>query len=318
MNEAIIELKEVTKQYDNHLAVNDLSLSINKGEIFGLLGPNGAGKTTTILMMLGLSEPTSGTVLVSSINSTTNPIEVKKKVGYLPDNVGFYTNMTGLENLLFTAGLNGISKKLAEERAKLLLEKVGLTYAAHKKTGTYSRGMKQRLGLADVLMKNPEIIILDEPTLGIDPEGVRDFLQLIRELNEKDDITVLLSSHHLHQVQQICDRVGIFVNGKLLAQGNIQQLSKELFASESIVTEVIAKPLSEELVKSLQNMTGVQRIEMVSDDQVIIHSEEDISGQVSRLIIQSGSELYQLYRKNFGLDEIYHRYFEGREVNEAR
>ncbi|KRG16314.1 ABC transporter ATP-binding protein [Lederbergia galactosidilytica] len=316
MAEAIIELEQITKSYHNHNAVEHLSLSIHKGEVFGLLGPNGAGKTTCILMMLGLTEPTSGSVKVAGINSTKHPIEVKRRVGYLPDNVGFYTNMTGIENLLFTARLNGIPKVEAKERATQLLKKVGLSYAADKKAGEYSRGMRQRLGLADVLIKNPEIIILDEPTLGIDPEGVRDFLQLIQELNQKEKITVLLSSHHLHQVQQVCDRVGIFVDGKLLAQGNIEELIHQLFVQDSIVIQVSASPFDDQLIRSIQEMSAVSKLEKVRDNQFDIHCQEDISPLISRLIVESGSDLYQLTRRDFGLDEIYHRYFEGREINE--
>src|SRR5699024_3834879 len=171
MDDAIIQLQDLTKLYDDRPTVDRLSLSIKKGEIFGLLGPNGAGKSMTILMLLGLSEPTGGKVHVCGLDSTTQPLEVKKRVGYLPDDLGFYQHMTGLENLLYTAAINGISRKEAEKRAYDLLNQVGLQDAADKKAGKYSRGMKQRLGLADVLIKNPEVIILDEPTLGIDPEG---------------------------------------------------------------------------------------------------------------------------------------------------
>ncbi|BAB06933.1 ABC transporter ATP-binding protein [Halalkalibacterium halodurans] len=317
MEEAIIKLNEITKRYDDHYAVDHLSLSIRKGEIFGLLGPNGAGKTTSILMMLGLSEPTSGTVQVAGIDSTKYPIEVKRKVGYLPDNVGFYPDMTGMENLLYTASLNGIQKIEAIERANTLLEKVGLTEAAKKKTGQYSRGMKQRLGLADVLMKGPEIIILDEPTLGIDPEGVRDFLHLIRNLNQNENLTVLLCSHHLHQVQQVCDRVGIFVDGKLLAYGDLDQLVKRLFKHESVVIHVAASPIDESLLNQLKTIEQVKNVDVIQEDRLDIYCREDASATISKLIVESGSNLYHLYKKHFGLDEIYHRYFEGREANEA-
>lgn len=318
MTEPIIELDQITKRYKNHTAVDHLSLSINKGEVFGLLGPNGAGKTTTILMILGLTEPTSGSVRVAGIDSTRHPIEVKRKVGYLPDNVGFYNNMSGLDNLLFTAKLNGMEKEEAQERALSLLKRVGLEDAGNKKVGEYSRGMRQRLGLADVLMKNPEIIILDEPTLGIDPEGVRDFLELIKNLNKTEKITVILSSHHLHQVQQVCDRVGIFVEGKLLAQGNLEELVEQLFDTNSVVVQVHASPLEESLIQKIQQLVEVTHVESIGHNQVEITSTEDISPTISRLIIESGSDLYQIYRKSFGLDEIYHRYFEGRDVRESR
>ena len=154
-------------------AVDALSLEIQKGEIFGLLGPNGAGKSTTIMMMLGLTEPHSGSAFVCGYNATENPIEVKKRVGYLPDTLGFYDNRTGLENLIYVARLNGISEEKALQKAKRITYQGWIGKRHAKKVGTYSRGMKQRLGLADVLIKNPEIIVLDEPTLGIDPKGVR-------------------------------------------------------------------------------------------------------------------------------------------------
>lgn len=317
MTEAIIQLKNLTKKYDEQYAVNDLSLTIKKGEIFGLLGPNGAGKTTTILMILGLSEPTSGKVTVCGIDSTRNPIGVKKRVGYLPDNVGFYTHMTGLENLMYTAQLNGIYGEKAEKRAFDLLEKVNLLDAAHKKTGKYSRGMRQRLGLADVLIKNPEIIILDEPTLGIDPEGVRELLKLIKQLSKEEKITVLLSSHQLHQVQQICDRVGIFVKGKLLAEGNLETLAKKLFIEDNFVIQVKVDPIRAELIEKMKSIPSVHKVEQLGQ-QLEIYCGEDVSAEISKLIVQSGAHLLQLNKKDFGLDEIYHRYFEGRDEDDRK
>lgn len=223
----VIELTGLTKMYGKFTAVNNLNLTVGKGEIFGLLGPNGAGKSTTILMMLGLTDPTAGTVTVCGINSTTNPIEVRRKVGYLPEDVGFYEDMTGPENLLYTAQLNGIPRREAEEKARELLCRVGLEKEIGKKTGKYSKGMRQRLGLADVLIKHPGVIILDEPTSGIDPSGVREFMDLILQLSREEGLTVLFSSHHLDQVQQVCDRVGLFGNGRLLADISLTDIHKK-------------------------------------------------------------------------------------------
>lgn len=310
MSSPIITLDEISKQYDEQYAVDHLSLAIKKGEIFGLLGPNGAGKSTSILMMLGLSEPTTGSVHVCGINSTSNPIEVKRRVGYLPDDLGFYEHMTGFENLLYTASLNGLSRKHAEERANYLLQRVGLTDATNKKAGKYSRGMRQRLGLADVLMKDPEVIILDEPTLGIDPEGVREILKLIQQLNKEDGITVLLSSHQLHQVQQICDRVGIFVKGKLLAEGNMEELAKQLFFEDLFIIYVKAEPIDSELIEKIRTLRGVNRIEQALD-KLEIYVDHDISADIAKIIVQNNISLTQIQKKNYGLDEIYHRYFEG-------
>lgn len=188
-------------------------------------------------MMLGLTDPTSGTVHVCGINSTTYPVEVRKKVGYLPEDVGFYDDMTGPENLLYTARLNNIPEQEAQQHAAQLLERVGLDREIDKKTGKYSRGMRQRLGLADVLIKNPEVIILDEPTSGIDPAGVQEFISLIRQLRDERGLTVLFSSHHLDQVQQICDRVGLFSQGRLLADLSLNDLQQEEHGLEYIYNQ---------------------------------------------------------------------------------
>jgi len=314
----IIELVDLTKKYGSFTAVDHLSLSIQQGEIFGLLGPNGAGKSTTILMILGLTEPTSGSVKVCGINSTTNPIEVKKKVGYLPEDVGFYDNRTGLENLVYTARLNGITEKEAEKKAYQLLDRIGLPDAAQKKTGKYSRGMRQRLGLADVLIKNPEIIILDEPTLGIDPKGIRELLELIVALSKEEGITVLFSSHDLHMVQQVCDRVGLFVNGTLLAEGDIHTLSQKLLTQSPYLIEVGLSPVTgkaetyttdwlTDVLKPLDGITDVT----IKNNVFQIECSHDITTGIAKTIIESGVGLTYLNKKEYGLDDIYYRYFEG-------
>jgi len=323
----IIEFTDLTKKYDQLTAVDHLNLSIYKGEIFGLLGPNGAGKSTTILMMLGLTEPDSGMAKVCGINPTTYPVEVKKKVGYLPDNVGFYDDMTGLENLVYIARLNGLPLNMAKEKAMQLLERVGLVDAADKKTGKYSRGMIQRLGLADVLIKNPEIIVLDEPTLGIDQKGVKEFLDLIVQLSREEGLTVLLSSHHLHQVQQVCDRVGLFVSGKLIDEGDIASLSTRLFSGEPFIIEAGVHinangennlPFNLEtsitgLGNKLLNMDGVKSV--AREREIIkIFCERDLSSAIAKTIVESGIDLNCLVKREYGLDDIYQRYFEKEEV----
>ena len=224
MCQYVIELTGLTKKYGDFTAVNDLNLQIRKGEIFGLLGPNGAGKSTTILMMLGLTEPTTGSVKVCDIDSTTHPIEVKRKVGYLPEDVGFYEDMTGIENLVYTAALNGIRRKEARAKAERLLDRIGLVKEADKKAGKYSKGMRQRLGLADVLIKSPEVIILDEPTSGIDPAGVQEFMDLIRQLSREEGLNVLVSSHNLRELEDVCDHVGIMNHGKVIIERSLFDL----------------------------------------------------------------------------------------------
>lgn len=316
MKQPIIELEGLTRKYGSFTAVDRLSLSISKGEIFGLLGPNGAGKSTTILMIIGLTEPSAGRVLVAGIDSTRYPAEVKKQVGYLPEDVGFYQEFSGLENLIYTARLNGVPEKEAARKAEEVLEKVGLTQQGKKKAGNYSRGMRQRLGLADVLIKDPRVIILDEPTLGLDPEGVREFLDLIVKLSREEGLTVLLSSHHLHQIQQVCDRVGIFVGGKLIAEGDIQQLSRNLFAGEPVIVEAgisqidPAASLGEQLKEKLQQLDGVEAVSG-NGDPFRISCSKNITPEIARVIIKSKAGLTYLQQKEYGLDDIYHRYFQG-------
>ncbi len=315
MDAPVIQLTDLTKKYGAFTAVNQLNLTIQKGEIFGLLGPNGAGKSTTILMMLGLTDPTSGEVRVCDINSTTHPLEVKRKVGYLPDDVGFYDDRTGVENLIYTAELNGFSRVLAREKAEELLIKVGLEVDTKKKTGKYSRGMRQRLGLADVLIKQPEVIILDEPTSGLDPAGVHEFMNLIVQLSREQGLTVLFSSHHLHQVQQVCDRVGIFVGGHLLAEGDIPSLSQKLFAGEPFVIEAHVDSDQEvDLTSCLQNINGV--LNVAKQNRLYrMGCSRDVTPDIARTIVQSGVGLTGLYKKEYGLDDIYNRYFEGGKKN---
>ncbi|SFB19593.1 ABC-2 type transport system ATP-binding protein [Cohnella sp. OV330] len=323
MEETVIELSRLTKRYGEFTAVSELDLSIRRGEIFGLLGPNGAGKTTTILMMLGLAEPTSGHASVCGIDATRNPIEVKRRVGYMPDDIGFYEDRTGLDNLMYTAMLNRVPEAEARQRAIELLDKVGLGSAAGKKTGAYSRGMRQRLGLADVLIKRPEVVILDEPTLGIDPEGVRELLALIRELSRDEGLTVLLSSHHLHQVQQICDRVGLFVGGRLIASGDLAALSQLLDGSSPYAVELDVGGWSETLGSALRGLARVTAVDLQETDAlsaadrsdgvvtVRVTGTDDIAAELAAAVVGSGASLLGLRPLRYGLDEIYHRYFEG-------
>ena len=228
----IIETEGLTKKYDSYTAVDNLTLQIREGEVFGFLGPNGAGKTTTLLMFLGLTEPTSGKVRVSGLDPTREPLRIKEKVGYLPENVGFYDDMDARQNLRYVARLNRIPDDISAKRIGELLKMVGLLEEAGKKVGAYSKGMRQRLGIAEVLVKEPRIVFLDEPTIGLDPDGTNRMLELIHSLSREKNITVFLSSHMLEQVQKICDRVGIMIKGNLVAVGPIQELAKKKLGVE--------------------------------------------------------------------------------------
>jgi ABC-2 type transport system ATP-binding protein len=223
----VVVAEGLTKVYGSRTAVDKLTLTVNEGEVFGFLGPNGAGKTTTLLMFLGLTEPTAGTVRVCGFDPARQSIRVKETVGYLPENVGFYDEMNPVENLRFVARLNRIPDHISGPKIDALLESVGLQGEVKKKVGVFSKGMRQRLGIAEVLIKGPKIIFLDEPTVGLDPDGTNRMLDLICALSREQNITVFLSSHLLDQVQRICDRVGIMIKGRLVAAGNIQELGRE-------------------------------------------------------------------------------------------
>ena len=223
----IIETVNLTKRYNRQTAVKDLSFKVNEGEVFGFLGPNGAGKTTTLLMLMGLSHPSAGSAKVCGFDPLRSAREVKRIAGYLPENVGFYGDLDAVQNLKYVADLNGIQTDKASEKIDELLDLVGLKQDARKKVGAFSRGMKQRLGFAEVLIKDPRLIFLDEPTIGLDPDGALRLMEFIKSLNRDRQITVLLSSHNLHQVQKISHRVGIMIHGEMVVEGTIESLAKE-------------------------------------------------------------------------------------------
>ncbi len=315
--EYMIRTEQLTKLYGEKRAVDNLNLEIRKGEIFGLLGPNGAGKTTTTLMLLGLTEPTEGRAWINGRDCTREPIAVKRMVGYLPDNVGFYADMTGRENLRFTGQLNGLPKEVIEARAEDLLNKVGMAKAADQRTGTYSRGMRQRLGIADVLMKDPDVVIMDEPTLGIDPEGMRELMELIRKLATEEGRTILISSHQLYQIQQICDRVGLFVEGKLIACGRIEELAAQTSKEGSCVLETAAIPNDAGYGKLLESLSNVDRVER-KGDYFVVESHTDVRRELNRRALEAGYTIAHLRQRGDDLDEIYRRYFEkGDEKNDG-
>lgn len=309
----VITTRGLTKRYDGLVAVDGLDLEVQRGEIFGLLGPNGAGKTTTILMLLGLTEPTAGTARVFGEDPARNPIAIKRRTGYLPDNVGLYDHLTGRENLRYTAMLNRIPRAEGEARIQDLLERVGLAEAADRRAGGYSRGMRQRLGLADVLLKRPELVILDEPTVGLDPEGAHQLLELISGLRD-EGITVLLSSHLLHQVQRVCNRVAIFVRGKVIASGPIDALGGRVLGGETVI-EVGCAPAHDGVREAVLRLDGVTAVEP-EGDRLLVRCRGDLRPDVARAVTAAGAALYHLALRGQDLEAIYRRYFRGESEGE--
>ncbi|MCY4486144.1 MAG: ABC transporter ATP-binding protein [Deltaproteobacteria bacterium] len=303
MSDYIIETKGLTKRYRDKVAVRDLELQIPRGEVFGFLGPNGAGKTTTILMLLGLTEPTYGTASVCGFDPKTQPLDVKRRVGYLPENPGFYEDLTASENLAYIARLN----RAAEDRIPGMLEQVGLADDGNRPVREFSRGMKQRLGIAEVLIKEPEVIILDEPTLGIDPDGVTRLLALISALREERGLTVLLCSHLLHQVQQVCQRIGIIVSSRMVVQGSPDELGKAILNEHqwNFLVEVGGDHAMEEMLSALP---GVNQCEQRASGW-FIRCTRDVRPELMALIRDQGLDLMQLRSEDPTLEEIYLKYF---------
>ncbi len=306
MEEVVVECRDLTKQYGSFTAVDHLNLTVRKGEVFGLLGPNGAGKTTTILMLLGLTEPTSGSVRVLGLDPARQPLSVKARVGYLPDQVGFYDNLTARENLSYIAKLNGIREPEMSRRINAALDQVGLSQVADRRVKTFSRGMRQRLGVAEVLIKQPQLIIMDEPTLALDPEAVREFLDLIRQL-KTSGITMLLSSHLLQQVQAVCDRVGLFHKGRMVLEGTVSELAQRVLGGAyRIHLEVEG---GDAVAAALRELPGVLNVSQEGTRFYNVEARSDLRAEVARKVIEVGGRLLGLSVDTPGLDEVYARYF---------
>lgn len=305
--QVVIETKELTKKYHDFVAVDKLNLCISEGEVFGFLGPNGAGKTTTILMLLGLTEPTSGMARVCGFDPTKEPLRVKRIVGYMPEKIGFYEDLTAKENLEYTAWLNSLSREDASGKINELMDMVGLAEVAGQKVAKFSHGMKQRLGIADVMIKDPKVAFFDEPTSGIDPEGVDQILSLITGMAKKK-VTVVLSSHQLPQVQRVCSRVGILSEGRLVVEGSVDHLGREALGGGKFRIQVQVAQPTPKLIDAIKRINGVINVEG-SGDLLIVNCNEDLRPKVARAVVDSDSLLVQMKIEEYGLEEIYLKYF---------
>lgn len=307
-NNNIIIAKDLSKKYNKHLVVDNLNLAIKKGEIFGLLGPNGAGKSTVILMALGLTEPSSGSINVAGFNSTREPLKVKRITGYLPEKVGFYDDMTAKGNLAYTAELNNIPYREIPKKIDEVLEIVGLSKNKNQLVKTLSKGMKQRLGIADVLIKDPQLVIFDEPTEGLDLKVANQILQTILDLNKQKNITFLLSSHQLNLMQRVCPRVGILSRGKLIGEGNVENLGRNLFGGGKYRIELELEKVTDEIIEKLKKLDKVVNVNK-TDNQLQVICDKDIRQDISRLITDEGILMTRMDMKQDALEEIYLKYF---------
>jgi ABC-2 type transport system ATP-binding protein len=305
MSDSVIEAQGLTKRYNGVAVVKGISFAVAHGEIFGLLGPNGAGKTTTILMLLGLSDISGGQARVLGYDPVRQPLEVKRRVGYLPDQVGFYDNLSAADNLRYMARLIGLESDEREEKIRASLAHVGLADVIHNRVGTFSRGMRQRLGLAEILMKDAQIAMLDEPTSGLDPQVTVELLEIIRDLKRRG-VSVLVSSHLLERVQSVCDRVALFNEGRIALIGTVPELGRQVLGGGFRVDiEVEGSGLAERLAA----VPGVKKVERAGANRLRLFADRDVRPEVAAAAVAAGGRLLRLSIEEPSLEAIYTRYF---------
>ncbi len=304
----VIEAKGLTKTYGQTTAVDHISFAVGRGEIFGLLGPNGAGKTTTILMILGLTDISAGEISVLGFDPAREPLSVKRRVGYLPDTVGFYDQLTAADNLRYTARLIGFKFIEREKRIAAALDRVGLAEFAEKRVGTFSRGMRQRLGLAEILMKGAQVAILDEPTSGLDPHATAELLGIIRAF-KAEGVSVLLSSHLLERVQSVCDRVALFSSGRIALIGSVADLGRQILGG-GFVVDIEADGAG--LADRLALIPGVSGVETIGIGKLRLHADRDVRPEAAAEVVAMHGRLKYLGVQEPSLEAIYTRYFESR------
>ena len=297
----MIKVTGLTKDYGARRAIHNLSFDAQQGEIVGFLGPNGAGKTTTMRILTGYMPPTDGEAIVAGYDVVEESLEVRKRVGYLPETVPLYTDMVVFDYLKFMGDLRRIPN--VEDRVDEVLDMVGLSDRSNGYIGNLSKGMKQRVGLAQALLHRPEVLILDEPTIGLDPGQVVEVRQLIREIGKER--TVLLSTHLLNEAQNICDRVLIINKGKIVTEDTTENLQARLIGAERVVLRVRGD--GDGLSKTVKAVKGVQGVETKEDGTVEFEfaSGKDVRPEVARQVIKAGYDLLELHPLGMSLEEIF-------------
>lgn len=298
----MIKVSGLTKDYGARRAINNLSFDAQQGEIVGFLGPNGAGKTTTMRILTGYMPPTDGEAIIAGYNIVEESLEARKRIGYLPETTPLYTEMIVFDYLKYMGELRGVTE--VDDRVDEVLDMVGLGDRANGYIGNLSKGMRQRVGLAQALLHKPEVLILDEPTIGLDPGQVVEVRELIREIGKER--TVLLSTHLLNEAQNICDRVLIINKGKIVAEDTTENLQARLIGAERVIVRVRGEA-DDELAKAIKLIKGVRDVEIKNDGSVEFEfaSGKDLRPEVAKQIIKSGYDLLELRPLGMSLEEIF-------------
>lgn len=301
----MIRTENLTKVYNGKPAVDGLNLEVREGEIFGFLGPNGAGKSTTILMLTGMIEPTAGRCFVDGIEVANDPLAVKRIIGYLPEDVGFYGNLTGEQNLDYFARFYDMNAADRKERIAEILRLVHLD-GVTQKAGEYSRGMKQRLGLAQALINDPKVLFLDEPTANLDPEGVREYRDLVTRLAGEGK-TVFVSSHILSEVRAVCRTVGLLAAGRLVAQGTIDEVARTLASPGGETFRIVV-----ETAEDLPDLSDPDIIEFERDgNRAVIQAKSDIRERLAAAIAEEGLHIREIRLEEPSIEDAFMALYRG-------
>ncbi len=309
MENYVVQTEELTKKYGDFTAVNQLNMEVKQGEVFGFLGPNGAGKTTTVLMLMGLSVPTSGTAKVGGYDIVEQSREVRSVASILPEYSSLYGDLTAFENLDYIGQLNDMPKEDRENRIHDVLEIVGMTEWLDAKYESFSRGMKQRMGIASTMMKNPKVVFLDEPTLGLDPVGTREIRELILDLKNRQGLTVVMTSHILSEIQLTCDRIGIINRGKLVLKDTMENMSHIMTGADDRRVDFKLTEVTPELVKDIEAIPGVKEVKQ-ENGRLYVYGPDETDIQVSRTIVKDGSTILMMKPREYTLEEIFMKYYQ--------
>ncbi len=298
----MIEVRKLCKSYGERQAISNLSFTIEKGDVVGLLGPNGAGKSTTMKIITGFMAPTSGEAKICGFDVFEDPIEVKKRIGYLPETPPLYTEMTVEDYLKFVAQLKGVSKTLLKSLVDKSLVKTQLVDVRHRLIRNLSKGFKQRVGIAQALVSDPEVLILDEPTVGLDPKQVAEIRDLIKEL--RGEHTIILSTHILSEVQATCNKVIIIHEGKIVAQDSIDQIEK---LNQGTIVLNIRTRKPHHLSHLLSKIDGIQKVESINQTQlrVTLAEQDELIEVVAKEVIASGAGLVELTPSRANLEDVF-------------
>ena len=315
----MIQVENITKKYGSFTAVSNINFEIEEGEIVGFLGPNGAGKSTTMNMITGFIEPTSGKIKIDGYDISKKPRKAKRQIGYMPEGVPLYSELTVKEFVTYMAELKGVRKKERKEKVEKAIKETGLTEVENKLTRNLSRGYKQRVSMAGALVSNPKVIILDEPTVGLDPKQVTEIRALIKKLGKEH--TVILSSHILSEVSQICNRVIIINNGKIVAIDTPENLEKKVIKENSIYVTVEDPENKMEVIK--EKMTNVQEIKLIAENEdktkkyiVTADSDVDLRKSIFETLAKEGITIFEMKKSDVTLEDAFMQLIDAKEENE--